>query len=506
MVKPLLMIGIMTGNSVDGVDVVLTAFHHNNTMQDLCAHFLPFDRHIYNAIRALQRAVADEKGNMESVVQHFSFHDGVESINFDDVHNRYILALASAVQQLMNKAKQDPMISQAYCLETIDAIGLHGQTCDHCPPSRIGKFDPERVYTVQIGSGQQLADITGITVVSDFRSDDLMCQGEAAPVAPMHHYHLAQHAQTLGYFPMTFCNAGNTGNISHITYSLDEPEVIKVLGWDTGPFNHYSDYLMRFERQESCDLDGKIGMQGAINIELLRALFHNAVALNDTTNFLLQPPPKSGDPNYYKMMPELGNTNLDFVDRLRTAQYFSAYIFVHSLSLTPPELCLPPHFAVFGGGWNNPVIFDHFQGLLAGDDQKNPILSEHKSAFQDVQKRLKHNKKRIYVAKSHEFGFDGQVMEARIFADMARCRLMGIAFSTPDITGATRPVVSGIIRFPQKKPQNATQVVRTMLEKDGIRDLTLDRPDIFDARYSRACAGWSWLLTNNARTPCNTSD
>ena len=74
----------------------------------------------------------------------------------------------------------------------IAAIGFHGQTCDHFPPSAAGGSEP---YTLQVGDPRLLADLTGIPVIYDFRSDDLMNGGEGAPLAPLHNRRIARMMQ-----------------------------------------------------------------------------------------------------------------------------------------------------------------------------------------------------------------------------------------------------------------------------------------------------------------------
>ena len=147
---------------------------------------------------------------------------------FTDIHNQYISLIAEAINEMLEEYHINK--------KDIDAIGFHGQTCYHLPPS-VAKnvYD---VNTLQIGSGQMLSDLTGIPVVFDFRSDDIMNGGEGAPLAPVHNQHLAKDLQQKGIFPVAFCNGGNTGNIAIIYED-------KVVGWDVGPFNHFVDELVR---------------------------------------------------------------------------------------------------------------------------------------------------------------------------------------------------------------------------------------------------------------------
>ena len=488
----LFIIGIMTGNSLDGIDSVLTAFHPDGSIEDLCSHFSPFDNTLYSALRALQATVANANGVMATVETDFEWQSSDDKpFTLDKLQTGYITQVAKSVEALLTKA--------AVHKDRIDLIGLHGQTIDHSPPSRRqAPHSNQQPYTVQLGNGQQLADLTGITVVYDFRSDDLMHGGEGAPFAPMHNLHLVEALQRrtaahqAASYPVTFCNAGNTGNLTHITHDKGDAGRPKTYGWDTGPFNHFPDQLVRANHPTlTCDHAGQIGQTGNIHLDLLAQLFHESVRLPNGDNYLLKPPPKSADPNHYNTPSLLNNPQIAFEDRLRTAEYFSAYLFVHSLGLTEEPLQLPTHFLLFGGGWHNPVCLEHFKGLLEHDLKSCPLLPEHLAHFQALRERLKQSDAAISVRWSDELGINSRVMEARIFADMARCRVIGKPYSTPDITGVRQPVVAGLIRFPQGSEQQATPTVRALLQQHQSAALTHDLPDQFDARWSRAAAGWS---------------
>ncbi|MEJ2755992.1 MAG: anhydro-N-acetylmuramic acid kinase, partial [Gammaproteobacteria bacterium] len=477
-------------------DTVLTAFHADGRIQDLHNHFVPFEDTFYQAIRALQHSVAQYAGHMETVAEQFHCSIAGISYSFDRLQRELIDLVADSINALIIKARAHPppYPTPDGLFPPVDIIGFHGQTCDHCPPSRLGANDSKRVYTVQIGDGQRLADLTGITVACDFRSDDLMAGGEAAPLAPMHNLHLTNNARPSERIPIVFCNAGNTGNLSlistaqlsHSAHQSYHPFL--TYGWDTGPFNHYPDHLMRKYRNQPCDLDGRLGAQGHINLTLLATLFSHSVKHVTGDNYLLMSPPKSGDPNFYTWLPALDDDTLPLADRVRTAEYFAAYAFTHSLSFIPEHVQVPTHFALFGGGWSNPIIRQHFEGILKGKFQENPILPTHHTTFQHTLSRLHMNKNSIFITKTETFGINSQAMEARVFADMARCRLMGIPFSTPEITGVSSPTVGGILRFPQQTASNATSNVRAHLIEYSMKG-PAQNPITTDTRWSRASAG-----------------
>jgi len=504
--KYLLSIGVMTGNSLDGADVVLTRFDEDGGIEDLKTHSLKSPADLTVKLRQLRDVINQCYGDMKLAVTTFD-QQASEHGTFDDLHESYVRFVANAIKELIQIAKQDTKLTKQYDLDKIDLIGFHGQTCAHYPPSIAKTRDPKVVYTCQIGDGQLLANLTGISVVYDFRSDDLMNGGEGAPLAPVHHQHLAEQMKCQGYFPIAICNAGNTGNFTIISYDLKTDEQ-KVVGLDTGPFNNYPDKLMQEEHNQDCDLDGSYGLRGCVNQNLLKILFETAVVNNDGQNFLLQPPPKSSDPQWYKLIPELTGENLvdgqvlSFEDRVRTAEYFSAYIYVYALMMIPENIEMPNYYALCGGGWKNPVSREHFVGLLKGEFDQNPVLPEHRTVFEKLRARIFSSQKQStnqamresHIDFSEKFGFDGTAMEARIFADAAVCRIKGEPFTKPITTGVKVSTVAGIIRFPNGSEAMATPTLLQWLAKYTSRELVKDFPSTFDSRWSRASAGWSHKL------------
>lgn len=494
----LLSIGVMTGNSLDGVDLVLTRFSEDGDMVDIKAHSAKSPAALTAKLKHCREIVNECGGDMMAAEKRMAA--GSKDLgDFEQIQLHYVKFVGDAIKELLKIARESRLIGEHEC---VDLIGFHGQTCAHLPPS-IAKDDSKKgVYTCQIGDGQYLADMTGITVVYDFRSDDLMNGGEAAPFAPVHHMHLAEKAKRDGCFPIAFCNGGNTSNISVISNENGNSE-ITVVGWDAGPFNNYPDKLVQDERTMDCDRDGKIGATGKVNEDLLRLLFDTAVVTDQGDNYLLKNPPKSSDPQWYKMPPELLGVKplkgeiLSFEDRVRTAEYFAAYVLVHSLSLLPEKIQLPIHYATCGGGWKNPVTRDHFIGLMNGEFNKNPILSEHQETFNKIRTRLLKTGPKVSVKSSDHYGFDGTAMEARIFADAAVSRVRGVPFTRTSTTGAQCDTICGIIRFPFADQSKATPKLLDWLERHKSLSLTKDNSSKFDKRWSRASAGWQKLLVES---------
>lgn len=422
----LTIIGVMTGNSLDGADVVATRFYKDGRIEDIASHSLAAPPSQYSALKNLRDEINTQKGRMAQVAKTYP--------NFDGVLDAYTQFVAQAIHELMTKAKIPA--------EEIDLIGFHGQTCAHLPPSQAKGAKP---YTVQLCDGKKLAELTGISVAFDFRSDDLKSGGEGAPLAPMHNKHIAK---ALG-FPITFINGGNTSNLAHIAHD-------KVMGWDAGPFNHFPDLLTRKYFGQPCDTGGEIGRRGTISVPLLEQLFSQSAIVAGGGNFLEAPPPKSSDPQYYKSVPLLDDLAFSAADKVRTAEYFSAYLTFHSLGHTPLDFPLPSRFAVFGGGWKNPLIMADFTDLIKGTAPV--VLPQHAERFTQIRARMGDD---VSVKFSHTYGFDGTMMEARIFADLARCLVIGKPFTTPQTTGVKNPPVCGVMAYANHVTQNLRDWIRT---------------------------------------------
>ena len=472
MQKHLNVIGVMTGNSLDGVDLVLTRFDIDGVITDIFNHSKPSPPELTKALRTRREIVNQEHGDMHRVSARLSTPTK-EFPSFTAIEAAYTDFVGSAVLELIESAK-------TVTNEGVDLIGSHGQTCAHFPPS-IAEKSSKAPYTVQIGDAQTLADHVGVPVVSDFRSDDLMNGGEGAPLAPLHHKHIASGIKSKGHFPIAFCNGGNTGNITVITQSTDSKSDI-VIGFDVGPFNHFPDLLMRTEKDLPYDLNGAFGTKGKVLLPLLKELFDSSAVTESGGNFVTSPYPKSSDPRWYREVPLLRSSD-SFEDRLRTAEYFSAYCFMYSLALVDQKISLPKRFALCGGGWKNPVVREHFAALLSGDTVVSPVLPEHRELFDSVRQSLQTD---LIIEDSQYFGFDGQSMEARIFADAAFSRVTGRPFTLPETTRAASPTHCGVFSFPNR---DRSSISERLLDLLGDREVPVSSNGV-ERKWSRASNGW----------------
>ncbi|MFV0626637.1 MAG: anhydro-N-acetylmuramic acid kinase [Alphaproteobacteria bacterium] len=426
------IVGVMTGNSLDAVDVVLTEFEQDN-MKDIAYFSKSYPESLRNNFLSLRKKIKES-----------GFRNVIKTIDFESTVQTYTELVAQTVNELLKD----------YDKKEIAAIGFHGQTLDHFPPSIAGHKKP---YTLQVGDALLLATLTQIPVIYDFRSDDMMAGGEGAPLAPMHNFHIAKNFQNKNIFPVAFCNAGNTGNISII--SQNSKNETNVLGWDIGPFNHYTDYLVRKFKGESCDFGGKFGEKGEISLEILEYLFDNVAINAEGENFYLQSPPKSSDPSWYKLLDILNCEEHLFYDVLRTVEYLSTYSFVYNLKYISEDVQMPKYFLLFGGGWKNPICFSDFKAIF---ENKMPLLEKHRKIFEKIFNRFE---KKPIIAWADDYGYSGEFMEARIFADLAYCKIKNILFTTPEITNCKSPTICGIWAYPNDEHKKHALISRIALEQ-----------------------------------------
>lgn len=400
------IIGNMTGNSMDALDFVLTEFD-GDKMEDVYTFSKPFDAAMQHKIEQLRRKVY----NLTAME--------IESMpEFVEVHDEYIRQVAAGINEMCEQGQIDK--------STIDAIGFHGKTLDHNPPSKAHR-NGDIPYTLQMGSGEMLADLTNLKVVYDFRSALIMNGFEGAPLIPPHNAHIALSEGDGIYY-----NGGNTSNFAYVRNH------VALIGSDCGPFNEYCDNWVRDHTELPFDKDGHLGKQGNINKQLLKFMYEQAAVFYDSAL------PKSGDPAYYhkqEIFDFVDDAGISFADALRSFEYFAAYIAAYSIAQIPSSLALPKDIILFGGGWHNPLILADFKDILQG---KGYILPKHKQVFAAMMSRMPKNVNVRYSSF-------GEYMEARLFADMARYKLENKPWELAEVISSGKNIVCGRIAEPDKE-------------------------------------------------------
>jgi len=298
-------IGLMSGTSMDGVDVALVETDGASTLSFGPTGFFPYT----DADRLLLRGALAEAATLEDR----DARPGVLAVAERMVTDRH----AEAVEGFMR--------DNALEAGTIDLVGFHGQTVLHRPRQKL---------TIQIGDGAALAARLGIDTAYDFRAADIAAGGEGAPIVPIFHRALVGASGMKGDAALL-----NIGGVANVTYISDDAEPIAC---DTGPGNALIDDLMLARTGAPIDRHGHMAARGRVDeAALLRLLAHP---------FFDQPPPKSLDRNAFK---------LDAVARLATedaAATLTAFTAASVLRLFPHLPATPQLLVVCGGGARNPIL------------------------------------------------------------------------------------------------------------------------------------------------------
>lgn len=234
-------IGIMSGTSLDGIDMVAATFgDHGATIHHQAMYSFPSElKEKLIALSQGEPITLDEIGTID----HF-------------LGKTY----AEAVNRFLGEYNLSP--------EAVTAIGCHGQTVFHKPSGPMP-------FTMQLGDANIIAALTGITTVADFRRKDMALGGQGAPLVPAFHRFLFG---TEGNTKVVL-NIGGIANISVL--ETGKP----VLGFDTGPGNMLMDSWVSEHCGEPYDKDGQWAASGTVNPALLAQMLAEP--------YFSQPAPKS---------------------------------------------------------------------------------------------------------------------------------------------------------------------------------------------------------------------
>ena len=368
-----LAIGLMSGTSLDGIDSALIE-------TDGDAHVRP--------IAFYSMAYGDDERSQLGTVARLA-------MSVERPHFRPSISAAAEMLTGRHAEAVAALLKQAGMgASDIDVIGFHGQTIAH---------RPDQGWTWQIGSGETLAALTGIAVVSDFRSADVAAGGQGAPLLPVYHAALAKSLPK----PLVILNLGGVANITYI------PDDGELIAFDTGPANGLIDSWMEAETGARFDEGGALAVQGEINEAVLMAMLDHP--------FFATPPPKSLDRHDFTIQPARA---LSAADGAATLTAFTAAGISEAFDHLPT---MPKRLLVVGGGRHN----DTMLAMIAAATGLTPELTD-------------------------SLGWNGDAMEAEGFAYMAVRKLLGLPISFPGTTGAPYPMEGGVLH-PVPEPEKASR-------------------------------------------------
>jgi anhydro-N-acetylmuramic acid kinase len=315
MSKTLLFIGVMSGSSLDGIDVALTEFT-NTSIKVVATHFQPYSNTIKTALLDL----------------HFPSDNELEKSAL----------MANQLARLYGEAINTLLAENGLIASQISAIGCHGQTIRHKP------LDGNDVgYSIQLGNNALLAELTNITVVGDFRSRDIAAGGQGAPLVPAFHQ---------AVFAIDNKNRAiiNIGGIANITFLARSGE---VLGFDSGPGNILIDHWVRLKLGKSYDADGLWASTGTVHQALLERML--------TDPFFALPPPKSTGRDLFNaawLDQHLQNIDCRDEDIARTLVEMTCHSIYQAITQYCPDI---NEVYLCGGGTHNNLIQLTLQSKLS---------------------------------------------------------------------------------------------------------------------------------------------
>ncbi len=382
------IIGLMSGTSVDGLDVALCNFSGtgmNTTIELKKFETVPYDE--------------DYKAEISSVF----------SKQLVDLEKLCLLNAWVAIQhgnmilRCLKKWEINPT--------EIDIIASHGQTIFHAPKSLHGKSKFGNA-TLQIGDGDHLALTTGIITISDFRQKHIAAGGEGAPLAAYGDFLIFSKKDE----NRIMLNIGGIANFTYLPGNLNADEVFCT---DTGPGNTMMDaFIQKNYPGKYFDENAELASKGIINETLLAALKDHS--------FFKQDFPKTTGPELFNLnylqqaQQRSGTENINKEDVLATLNRFSADTIVSAIkkSITSKTNF---RFYISGGGIHNPLLMKNITAQLAGS---------------------------IFIS-TKELNINPDAKEAVLFAVLANEALCGSAVSFGEGRNGIPNVSMGKISFPE---------------------------------------------------------
>jgi len=329
------IIGLMSGTSLDGLDVALCEISGSEKETQVALKqfkTIPYSDEIKAEIR---KVFAKKTIDFQHLV----------------VLNEWIGILHA---NLVLDCLQEWNIAPA----EVDLIASHGQTVMHLPKI-LHQQDQFPNATLQIGDGDHIAVRSGIITVSDFRQKHVAAGGEGAPLAVYGDYYLFGSPNE----NRIMLNLGGIGNFTFLPKNQNPQQVFVT---DTGTGNTLIDAFVKLHFPElSYDKDAQIAKKGKVNQNVLKALKNNPFFEGDF--------PKSTGPELFnleyieKAMSESQTQNLSIEDTLATLTRFSAETAAEAILYVINQSTEPlSSFTVYasGGGMHNPLMMDYLQELI----------------------------------------------------------------------------------------------------------------------------------------------
>ena len=323
-------IGLMSGTSMDGVDLSVIKSDGNDQFSSIYNTYKEFDDGLYKQLISLR----DKISNFKDLKTH--------SKEINDVEKKFTLFNSHLINEVIGDINED-----------IDLIGFHGQTVFHDPKIQISK---------QLGDGRLLSSLFKKIVINNFRQNDLNHGGQGAPLTPIFHSLISKIIQKNFKLklPINIINIGGITNITQIKEDLNNS--INFFAYDIGPGNCLIDDWVRNNKDLKFDKDGNYANIGKVDDLILNQAIDNFEFKSYETSLDV----KDFDTSFVK--------GLSFEDGCATLTKFTAYLIADGLrKINKQNNINPHHYIICGGGRKNKSLMQSIENYLVN---KNIIIKD----------------------------------------------------------------------------------------------------------------------------------
>ena len=398
-----LYIGMMSGTSLDGMDAVLCQFGGEESTQQPMRLLATHSQDFPPRLREVLLALCQPNGVQE--LKPTADEPNSELDWFGWASKAYAEFASDVVNTLLQQSNTD--------VESVLAIGCHGQTVRH---------RPQMGFSLQLVDANIIAELTGISVVSDFRRRDMAVGGQGAPLVPAFHQALFATPDST----RVLLNLGGIANITVLPASAsanntsNPKQVDKVIGYDTGPANLLLDAWTALHTDKDYDAAGAWAQSGQVVEPLLNQLIEHP--------FFARTYPKSTGREDFNLE-WLQNELQKFDQASAHIRYSSADVQATLTELTAMSASM--QINMFINAKENSSVY------VCGGGALNDYLMTR------LQAHLPH----FTVETTASLGLNPAWVEAVAFAWLARQTLMGETGNLPAVTGANKGVVLGQVCF-----------------------------------------------------------
>ena len=318
-------LGIMSGTSIDGVDISLIKTDGENYFERILDKYYDFPKSLYEKLIKLRKII----NSREDLDNHHA--------EIKDTERNFTLFHATIINDIISQNE-------------IDIVGLHGQTIFHSPKDKI---------SIQIGDGKLLSQLIKKKVIFNFRKNDIENNGQGAPLVPIFHNLIAaNNIKTLkSNTSLSFLNIGGISNMTKINKNFN-PNLME--GFDIGPGNCLIDNWIKKNSQLKYDKDGKIASSGKVNQLILNQAIDNFNSPNYS---------KSLDINDYEISFLRG---LEFEEGCTTITEITAYLIANGINNLTKQNNDTNLVVLCGGGRKNKFLIKRIDNYF--DIKKNFVL------------------------------------------------------------------------------------------------------------------------------------